>query len=326
MEGWQRGPRTAQSAGRRLTKRARTPGYERSPRPTNAARGTTTRCSVTTNAASSSPPITPLGECLDTLGRRRDIADGRGKHEIDVVVTRLTGTGGDQVDSDVGEQRCHHRLQQLRRTAEPRLTTYVRISNTTPASMPATDGTGPTDRCVRGRLGEEYVRGARPHRGRSTTAESGHCVKHRRQSPRRGWRALAPVVATTVALATLAPAPAGSAAAPPPDTASEFFAAAGITVSAIDAPVVGDGVSFTDWQADNLYRQARAGQGWTGAQWRAHVPLPDEVIPIDYIVGGWLVGEQTPAATAARQLADSSVLADPAQIPAILPTSCSRRR
>lgn len=119
-------------------------------------------------------------------------------------------------------------------------------------------------------------------------------------------------MASTVALATLAPAPAGSAAAPPPDTASEFFAAAGITVSAIDAPVVGDGVSFTDWQADNLYRQARAGQGWTGAQWRAHVPLPDDVIPIDYIVGGWLVGEQTPAATAARQLADSSVLADPA--------------
>jgi hypothetical protein len=92
-----------------------------------------------------------------------------------------------------------------------------------------------------------------------------------------------------------------STASPGP-VSEDPFGAGGISVTSIDAPVVGTGMTFTDWQADNLLRAARAGAGRTGVQLRESYALPADVVPIDHIVAAWLHESTTLAAEAARDL------------------------
>ena len=77
---------------------------------------------------------------------------------------------------------------------------------------------------------------------------------------------------------------------------------AGIVISSIADPVAGPGLSFTDWQADNLLRQAAAGSGFTGQQLRRAFLLDDDVVPIDFVVAAWLLTGSTPASDSARAL------------------------
>jgi len=142
-------------------------------------------------------------------------------------------------------------------------------------------------------------------------------------APRRGirrWTATAVVVGVGVVPLTVhgstppsEPPATESTVTVEPETGSEFFARVGVSVVAIDDAELGAaglGLSLTDWQADNLYRQARAGEGWTGAQWRERFPLPDDVMPVDFVIAGWLVGQATDAAVAARTLVDTAALVD----------------
>lgn len=105
---------------------------------------------------------------------------------------------------------------------------------------------------------------------------------------------------TTGAPTTAAPdsTPSGSA----PDPEADPYGAGGVTVTSIDDPAVGDGMSLTDWQADNQLRAARAGAGRTGAQLRETYALPDDVVSIDHVVAAWVLEATSPAADAARGL------------------------
>lgn len=93
------------------------------------------------------------------------------------------------------------------------------------------------------------------------------------------------------------------AAAAPDD--SNPFVAAGITVTSIDDPVAGPGLTLTDWQSANLLRDAAAGQGPTGAQLRVDVPMPDDEMPLDLMVGAWVLDGASPVAKIAKGLMPS---------------------
>lgn len=80
------------------------------------------------------------------------------------------------------------------------------------------------------------------------------------------------------------------------------FAQAGITITSIDAPVAGPGLTLTDWQSAKLLRDAAAGQGVTGAQLRAGIPMADGEMPIDLMIGAWVLEGATPISELAREL------------------------
>ena len=98
---------------------------------------------------------------------------------------------------------------------------------------------------------------------------------------------------------------AATASAPPPTAVvddSNPFTAAGITITSIDDPVAGPGLTLTDWQSANLLRDADAGQGLTGAQLRAEIPMPDDEMPLDLMVGAWVLEAASPIAEIAQGL------------------------
>ena len=98
---------------------------------------------------------------------------------------------------------------------------------------------------------------------------------------------------------------AATASAPPPTAVvddSNPFTAAGITITSIDDPVAGPGLTLTDWQSANLLRDANAGQGLTGAQLRAAIPMPDDEMPLDLMIGAWALEAASPIAEIAQGL------------------------
>jgi hypothetical protein len=106
----------------------------------------------------------------------------------------------------------------------------------------------------------------------------------------------------TTATSTTASPTTGASSIAPGQELDDPFGAAGISVTAIDAPAVGEGMTFTDWQADNLLRAARAGAGRTGTQLRETYTLPADVVPIDHVVAAWLLESTSVAADGARGL------------------------
>lgn len=74
----------------------------------------------------------------------------------------------------------------------------------------------------------------------------------------------------------------------------------------------GGAIQITDWQEDTWHRQATIGGGTSGATLRTEFPVPDNAVPIDAIIAGWLIEAKTPASNAARALVDASSIKDPA--------------
>ena len=122
------------------------------------------------------------------------------------------------------------------------------------------------------------------------------------------------------AVATTAP-PATATNSTVDDTALDEnpFAQAGITITSIDAPVAGPGLTLTDWQSANLLRDADAGQGITGAELRAGIPMPDGEMPIDLMIGAWVLDGATPIAELAQSMMPTLDFDDTADV--IIPSA-----
>lgn len=128
----------------------------------------------------------------------------------------------------------------------------------------------------------------------------------------RSFRFVSTAVAVALVVGSCSPADeatsgsvAATASAPPPTAVvddSNPFTAAGITITSIDDPVAGPGLTLTDWQSANLLRDANAGQGLTGAQLRAAIPMPDDEMPLDLMVGAWVLEAASPIAQIAQGL------------------------
>ncbi len=128
-----------------------------------------------------------------------------------------------------------------------------------------------------------------------------------------------PAATVTSDVATTVVTPEDAPADTPPDTGAplatfEALTAGGITVTPIEDPQVGEGVTVTDFQADNLLRQAAAGTGFSGERLDEMVPTADDEYPMSYVVATWLLAAESPAADAARALLPAVVEADPATL------------
>lgn len=125
-----------------------------------------------------------------------------------------------------------------------------------------------------------------------------------------------------------ASAPTGASVETPPSTTAGLddttlddnpFAQAGISITSIDAPVAGPGLTLTDWQSANLLRDADADQGITGAQLRSNIPMPDGEMPIDLMIGAWALDGATPIAALAQSLMPNLDFEDTADV--IIPSA-----
>lgn len=108
-------------------------------------------------------------------------------------------------------------------------------------------------------------------------------------------------------------APFVSTPAPPAELLTPLTSA-GISVTSIDDPVPGPGITFTDWQAANLIRQAEAHNGVTGLRLRTMLPFAEDIVPIDAIVGAWLITSTSAASDSARTMLPAEQIVDTATV------------
>jgi hypothetical protein len=119
----------------------------------------------------------------------------------------------------------------------------------------------------------------------------------------------------TTTIATVAPTTTAEIAATALSPEAGLFVDAGISVTSIDSPVAGTaGLSMTDWQADNLMRQARDGEGLTGSELRQRFAMSADVVPIDFIVAAWLQTATSPPSDIARTLMPDTPITDPTDV------------
>jgi len=124
---------------------------------------------------------------------------------------------------------------------------------------------------------------------------------------------LAVAFAAIVASCSSAGEPASESSALAID-ASNPFVEAGISITSIDDPVAGPGLTLTDWQSANLLRDADAGQGLTGAQLRSEIPMPDDEMPLDLMLGAWVLDGASPVAEIAQGLMPTLDFDDPTDV------------
>lgn len=129
--------------------------------------------------------------------------------------------------------------------------------------------------------------------------------------PRRGaGRTLIGLVAVILWMPTVS-----SAAPPDPIARADILNAMVdgglVIVGDDDLDARGRPFAVTATQADHLADQVALGGGVLGLELRADFPLPDDVVPMDALVGAWLTMDR-PGAEAARRLVDVGTLVDPA--------------